>query len=151
MPEIDLELLERALDEERGVAVGDRAQAGRGETGGDPDQKLLADADVDHAVGVPARCAGETRDGDVGEHEGDPLVVVEQLLGDGHESFAHCRARGARARSRSSLDVSDDEARPSLLACAERLLERLVVAAVDGRRGPALDGEARADPARPAV
>ena len=33
----------------------------------------------------------------------------------------------------------------------ERALERVVVAAVDGRRGPAVDGEPRGDAARPAV
>ena len=79
--EVELDLLERALDEERRVAVDDRAHALLRQAGGDADHQLLADADVDHALGVPVPGAGllEGVDADVGQHERQPRVVVERL------------------------------------------------------------------------
>ena len=63
-----------ALDQERRVAVDDRAHALLRHPGRDADHQLLADADVDHALGVPVARAGrlEAVDADVGEHDGEP-------------------------------------------------------------------------------
>ncbi len=69
--EVELDLLERALDQERRVAVDDRAQALLCQAGGDADHQLLADADVDDALGMPLARAGrrEGVDADVGQHD----------------------------------------------------------------------------------
>ena len=79
--EIELDLLERALDEERRVAVDDGSHALLRQAGGHADHQLLADADVDHAVRVPQAGAGllEGVVADVGEHDREPRVAVERL------------------------------------------------------------------------
>ena len=89
--EIELDLLERALDQERRVAVDDRAEAFLCEAGGDADHELLADPDVDHALGMPLPRAGR-REGvvaDVGQHDGQPRVGVECLRRDPGEALPH--------------------------------------------------------------
>ena len=89
--EIELDLLERALDEERRVAVDDGAHALLRQARGHADHQLLADADVDHAVGVavPGACLLEGVVADVGEHDRKPGVAVERLRGDAREALAH--------------------------------------------------------------
>ena len=69
--EVELDLLERALDEERRVAVDDRPQALLRQPGGDADHQLLADADVDHALWVPLDRPRslEAVDADVGQDD----------------------------------------------------------------------------------
>ena len=64
--EVELDLLVRALDEERRIRVRDRAVALQRETGRDADHQLLADADVEDPL-VP----GEVTGADVREHHRD--------------------------------------------------------------------------------
>ena len=89
--EVELDLLERPLDQERRVAVDDRAHALLRHPGRDADHQLLADADVDHALGVPVAHAGrlEAVDADVGQHERQPRIVVERIGRDAREALSH--------------------------------------------------------------
>ncbi len=61
----------------------DRPKAGHRETRGDTDQQLLADADVDHPLGVRVLGFRHSPCTDVREHHGDPLV------GSDVEAVAH--------------------------------------------------------------
>ena len=74
VPQVELDLLERPLHEKRGVGVDDGSHPLERETGGDADQELLADADVDHTVGVARNRARllEAGHADVGQHDGEP-------------------------------------------------------------------------------
>ncbi len=73
--EAELDLLEGALDEERRERVHDRAHPGERQAGADVEQQLLADADVDHPVGVPAFDVAEELPADLGVHQGDRQVL----------------------------------------------------------------------------
>lgn len=87
--EIELDLLERPLDEERGERVRDRPQPGQRQAPGDADEQLLADADVDHAAGVAGRGRRKLRRGDVGQHHRDPRIAVQQVGGGRDEALTH--------------------------------------------------------------
>ena len=96
MAEVELDLLERALHEERGIAVGDRSQPGERQAGSDSDHRLLVDADVDDAVGVAHCGGGETVAADVGEDDGDALVGLEEVFHrEGELLVARARIAGS--------------------------------------------------------
>src|SRR5690348_8400037 len=88
VPEIDLQLLERTLDEKRRVRVHDRPVALERETGRDADHQLLADADVEDS-----RMPWQLRDADVGEDDRDPLVARDCLARSLVEPGAHGHRR----------------------------------------------------------
>src|SRR5690606_32193802 len=95
MAEIELDLLERALDEERPVRVHERAQPGQRHAGGGADHGLLADAHVYDPVRMPASEAGEPVHGDVGKHNRRAWLEVHEL-GDGlYELLAHPYSLGS--------------------------------------------------------
>ena len=94
MPEVELELLVRPLDEERRIRVRDRPVPLEREPGGDADHQLLADADVEHA-----RMRRHLGDADVGEDHGDARVVLQRLRREPVEAGAH-RHRGTSATTR---------------------------------------------------
>ena len=136
MAQVELDLLVGPLDEERRVGVHDGPQALEGEAGGDADHQLLADPDVEHAL-VARQLAGA----DLGQHDGDAGILLQRSRRRGRRSVRACS---------SSLHLRHDDVRPRA-GRRERSLERLVVAAVDARRAPALQLEPRGDPARPVV
>jgi hypothetical protein len=78
VPEVELDLLEGALDEEAGEGVHDGPQSGQRQSGGRPDQELFADPDVDHPVRVSALCLHEAVSADLGQDDRDPGILVEQ-------------------------------------------------------------------------
>ena len=81
MVEAELDLLEGAFHQEGAERVHDRPQAGEGQSGADVDQQLLADADVDDPVGVPALDVVEVLAADLGVDEGDRPVFPDQAGG----------------------------------------------------------------------
>jgi hypothetical protein len=87
--QVQLDLLERALNQERGVGVRERPQPGERQAAGHADQQLLADAHVEHPVRVLAQLRKELVGGDVGEHQGHRRVRVQQLGHGAHERTAH--------------------------------------------------------------
>ncbi|GAA2773790.1 hypothetical protein GCM10019017_17540 [Streptomyces showdoensis] len=89
VPEVQLQLLEGPLDQEAGEGVHDRPHPGEGEPAARADEQLLADADVEHAVGVPFECLLEAVLADLGEHDREPRVLVEQPAGGGDETITH--------------------------------------------------------------
>ena len=93
--EVELDLLERALDQEGRVRVDDRTHALERHAGRGTDHERLADADVDRSARVALENAVrlEPADANVGEHDRDARIAVEQLL--------RLRGRSARACSRS--------------------------------------------------
>ena len=136
--QVELDLLVGALDDEGRVGVHDGPQPLEGEAAGHADHELLADADVEHALG--ARGSSETpisaRTIAVRGSSSSARVasVVEALAHGGHRSTSahdHVRPLAPVAVSaRSSASWS----RPSTRG-----------------RAPALELEARRDPARPVV
>ncbi len=56
----------------------DRAHSGEREPGPDVDEQLLADADVDHPVGVAPLGLAEVLPADLGVHQRHGEVLVEQ-------------------------------------------------------------------------
>ena len=101
MDEVELDLLERRA---RPGTARRSARSGAGpverQPAGDADHQLLADADVDHPVRVPARGRREPAGGDVGQHDRDARVVVEQLGGGVDEALPHGRSSLAPRRRR---------------------------------------------------
>ncbi|CAM5736704.1 hypothetical protein SHIRM173S_06288 [Streptomyces hirsutus] len=89
MTEVQLDLLERPLDEEAGERVHDGPQAGERHPGGGPHQELFPDADVDDPVRIPADGIGEGVRADLGEDDGDP-GLVEQPGDDGERTGHGC-------------------------------------------------------------
>lgn len=79
MPEVELDLLERSLDEEGGECVGDWPQPGEREPGGGADKQLLADANIDHPAGMARRRTAELIGADIGQHDREARVVVKQF------------------------------------------------------------------------
>src|SRR5580693_988968 len=89
MPEVEFDLLERSLDEERGECVGDWPQPGEREATRDADKQLLADADINHPAGMARRRTVELISADIGQHDREARVVVKQFGGGGNETFPH--------------------------------------------------------------
>ena len=89
MHQIQLDLLEGPLDQEGGEGVRDRPHSGQGQAARHADQELLADTQVDNAVRMPLAGRRESLGRDVGEHDGEPRVAVEQLARHPHEAFPH--------------------------------------------------------------
>lgn len=89
VPEVQFHLLEGSLDEETREGVHDRTHPGQGEARARPDEELLADADVDHPVGMPELGVREAVPADLGEHDRDPRVLVEQPGDDRGETVTH--------------------------------------------------------------
>lgn len=89
VPEVQLDLFEGPLDEEAGEGVHDRAHAGQGEARARPDEELLADADVDHPLRMPELGVREAVPADLGEHDRDPRILVEQPGDDRGEPVTH--------------------------------------------------------------
>jgi hypothetical protein len=87
--EVQLDLLERPLDEEAGEGVHDGSQTGQRQARARPDQELFADPDVDHPIGMPAPGFRETVLADLGEDDRDPRVLVEQPRHDRGETITH--------------------------------------------------------------
>jgi hypothetical protein len=87
--EVELDLLERPLDEERGVGVHDRAHAGERQSPGDADHRLLADADVEDAVRVAGAGRRERGCGDVGGNDRELRVVVQRGAHGVHKGLSH--------------------------------------------------------------
>ena len=115
--EVELDLLERALDEKRRVAVDDRAQAFLCQSGGDSDHQLLADADVEDALGVPFDRTGplEGVDPDVGQHERQARIAVEGLGRHAREALPHGRRTHA---STSAITACGRPGSPAAMACS---------------------------------
>jgi hypothetical protein len=87
--EVELDLLERPLDQERCVGMRDGTHAGQCQAGGDADHELLADTDVDDPIRVTALGSDQARSADVGHHHRQPRILVEQLARDVCEAVAH--------------------------------------------------------------
>ena len=140
VPEPELDLLEGPLDQERAERVHDRPHPGERQPGADVDEQLLADADVDHPLGVLALDLPEELAGDLGVDQRRPT----------RRSRPGRRPSGRTGCGRPSVlsfHGGDDDVGASELAVRQRLLQGVVVAAVDGDRVPALGGEALLDPA----
>src|SRR4051794_9915318 len=89
--EVELDLLETALDQERGVRVGDRAHAFERHAGRGRNHQSLADPDVDRTPGMALKDVKlvEVALADVRDDDGHSLVVVEQVRGHSVEALAH--------------------------------------------------------------
>ena len=74
MAKVELDLLERPLDQERRAGVDDRPEALQRESGSEADQQLLPDPEVQNAPGMLFHDAGffEVRKADVGEDDWRP-------------------------------------------------------------------------------
>ena len=151
--EVELDLLVGPLDEERRVGVHDRAQAGQREPARDADHQLLADADVDHAIGVARRRPGRTA---------PPISAsTSATRGSSSTSLGERVQERARAwwRGRVVVTVSppsarrgDDRVRAAVRCGAVRaVVERVVVAPVDGHRRASPRRRTLGDAAGPAV
>lgn len=100
--EVQLDLLERSLDQEAGEGVHDRPHPRQRQAGTGSDQQLFPDADVDHPVRVGAPGRGEAVGADVGEHDGQPWLLVQELRGGADESVTHGVHEGSLPGSRSA-------------------------------------------------
>ena len=89
VPEVELDLLERALHEERRHRVRDRVEPLHREAGRDPDERLFHDPDVDHPVGCDLDRSAEPVDADLGKHHGDVRIALDQVGGRPRELGAH--------------------------------------------------------------
>ncbi len=78
MAQVELDLLERPLDQEGRIGVEDGSESFQRQAGAGADLRLLPDADVDDAIGVASRGDTERRNADVGEHDCSPVVLLEQ-------------------------------------------------------------------------
>ncbi|SCE12364.1 hypothetical protein GA0115246_111063, partial [Streptomyces sp. SolWspMP-sol7th] len=107
VPEVELDLLEGALDEEAREGVQDGPHPGEREPAPGAHQELFADAEVDDPVGVALRRLGEAVAADHGEDDGEALVLAEQGGHGGAETVAH-RFHGGAPRSVLGFDVGDD-------------------------------------------
>ena len=101
VPEIELHLLEWALDEKRCIGVDDRSNTLERQPAGDAHQQLLPDADVDDPVAGAACASRERSDADVGEDDDDARVVLECV---GRRPRRTARAWSCSLR----LDLRDD-------------------------------------------
>src|SRR4051794_1427851 len=88
VPEVELDLLPRPLDDKGRVRVHDRPLALEREARREADHQLLADADVDDA-----RMPRQLARADVGEHDPDAIVRVERLGRHVVEPLPHRRHR----------------------------------------------------------
>ena len=79
MGKVQLHLLERPLHDEWRIRVDDRPQPFERQARPDPCHQLLADADIDDTLRMPANGAGFTETGhaNVGQHDGDSRVGIE--------------------------------------------------------------------------
>ncbi len=89
MAEIELQHLERPLDDERRVRMGDRPEPRERETTGHADHQLLADPNVDHAIRMTPLRGHKRRPAYLGDDDSNPIVPVDQLGGRFVEAFAH--------------------------------------------------------------
>ena len=62
--------------------------------GGDADHQLLADADVDEPIRVAAPRPREAGKADLGEHDGQSRIGVQELARDPREAIAHAVGSG---------------------------------------------------------
>src|SRR5262249_46777333 len=124
------DLLERTLREERGDGVDDRVEALEREAGGDAHRGLLHDPEVDSSARVVAQRGLEQVDADVGEHEREPFVVLEEVEERLGRALAHCGAHclasttattavGASGRRRESAPRSSSWSRPSTVTASQ--------------------------------
>ena len=124
--EAELDLLERALDQEGAEGVHDRSQPGERQAGADVDQQLLADADVDDPIGVAALDLAEELAGDLGVAPAPPTGRSSTRSA---AVRANCVCVGVH---RSSPPRGDDDVGLADGRCGQGLLEGVVVAPVDG-------------------
>ncbi len=89
MTEVQLDLLERPLDQEAREGMHDRPHSGQRQAAGHADRQLLADPQVDHPVRVPLPGRPELLGGDVGKHHRKPRVLIEKLRRDGRKTLTH--------------------------------------------------------------
>src|SRR5262249_27666805 len=92
--EVELDLLERTLDQERRIGVHDRSVAGQREAGGDADHQLFADADVEGTLGVALHGAEEIGPTDLGQDQGQARGAVHQLARRPLDARSHRRVLG---------------------------------------------------------
>src|SRR4029079_6548184 len=89
VPEVELELLVRALRHERRQRMRDRMEPLHREPGRDADPRLFHDADVDHTIWMRGHRPLEVRRADLGEHDRDPLIVLDQIRDGRAERLPH--------------------------------------------------------------
>ena len=89
MPEVELDLLERALHQKRRIAVHHRPHPGQRQATGHPDQALFPDADIDHAPGMTLACLVERRRGNDRRYHRESRVGVQRLADRVHERLPH--------------------------------------------------------------
>lgn len=95
--QVELDLLERSLDQERCVRVGDGPHAGPGQARGDADHELLANADVNDPIGMTVLGPHKAGPADVGQHHRQPRILVEEVAGNPGEAVAHGLGGGGGA------------------------------------------------------
>ena len=145
--EVELDLLERALDEERRVGVHDRPHPLEREAGGDPDQQLLADPHVDRPGRVPA--------GGVARSDRRRCRRARTPTARRRRALA-VTPRTARAclgcsRCESSIHAATTSVRPTGSLRRSASLERVVVAPVHRSRRQPSTAKRVCDAAWPAV
>ena len=89
MVQVQLDLLERPLDQEARECVRDRAHASQSHPAGHADQHLLADPEVHDAVWMPLPGGLERISGDIREHYRHFRIGVEQFGRDAAEALSH--------------------------------------------------------------
>ena len=87
--EVQLDLLEGTLHEERRHRVRDRVEPLHREAGRDPDEGLFHDPHVDHAVRRYRDRPFESVQADLGEHDCDLRIAFEQVGRRPRELGAH--------------------------------------------------------------
>src|SRR5439155_21081449 len=95
VPDVELQHLERPLDDERRVGVHDRPQPRKSQAARNAEHELLADANVDHAVGMAPFRGEERGAADLRDPDRDARVRIDGVGGRRVEALAHRPVRHA--------------------------------------------------------